>query len=85
IKHASYGYSGLFDRVKIREKELQTLLELDYKLLTQASKVMEKVLELSTVTDQELMEKINNAIDIVRQMEDDINQRENLFKTVVSE
>ncbi|MEZ0346684.1 MAG: hypothetical protein ABWK01_09050 [Infirmifilum sp.] len=85
IKHASYGYSGLFDRVKIEDKELQTLLEYDYKLLTQASKIMEKVLEMSVAPDQELMEKVNATIDLVRQLEDDITSREQLFKGEVTQ
>lgn len=84
IKHASYGYSGLFDRVKIEEKQLQMLLEYDYKLVTEASKIMEKVLELSFGTDQELIDKVNSTIELVRQLEDDINAREQLFKSEVA-
>jgi len=81
VKHATYGYSGLFDRVKIGETELQRLLEYDYKLVSGASRIMERVLELSTLTDpQEFMEKLNSTIDLVRQLEDDIKAREDVLR-----
>jgi len=81
VKHATYGYSGLFDRVKISETELQRLLEYDYKLVSGASRIMERVLELSTLTDpQEFMEKLNSTIDLVRQLEDDIKAREDVLR-----
>ncbi|QOJ78517.1 hypothetical protein IG193_07110 [Infirmifilum lucidum] len=81
IKHASYGYSGLFDRAKVEESELQRLLEYDYKLVSEASRIMEKVLELTTITDpQEFMEKLNATIDLVRQLEDDIKMREQILR-----
>jgi len=81
VKHATYGYSGLFDRVKIGEAELQRLLEYDYKLVSGASRIMERILELSTLTDpQEFMEKLNSTIDLVRQLEDDIKAREDVLR-----
>ncbi|UNQ74059.1 hypothetical protein [Infirmifilum sp. NZ] len=81
VKHATYGYSGLFDRVKIGETELQRLLEYDYKLVSGASRIMERILELSTLTDpQEFMEKLNSTIDLVRQLEDDIKAREDVLR-----
>jgi hypothetical protein len=41
IRHADYGYSGLFDRVKVREDELGRLLDYDYRLLSIAKDVLE--------------------------------------------
>lgn len=85
IKHADYGHSGLFDRESVEEKELQALLEYDYKLVTQASKIIQKVVELSMLVDQrELMEKVNSAIAFVQQLEDSIRERERLVKGSVA-
>lgn len=33
IEHADYGYAGFFDLVKVREDELDRLMDYDYKLL----------------------------------------------------
>jgi hypothetical protein len=34
IRHASYGYSGFFDQVKIKENELDRLYQLDLSMLS---------------------------------------------------
>ncbi len=42
VKHAEAGYAGYFDRVKVREPELQKLIEYDARMIELAEKVKEK-------------------------------------------
>jgi len=45
IEHADYGYSGFFDLVKVREAELEKLMNYDYRLLgacEEVSKIAEE-------------------------------------------
>lgn len=82
IRHATYGYAGLFDRVHIKEPELMKLLEIDYKLITQASAILEKVYEMNpTMEPQEFREKLEETFTLLNRLEDNIRQRERMFKT----
>ncbi|MBP1910915.1 hypothetical protein [Thermococcus stetteri] len=42
VKHAEAGYAGYFDRVKIKEKELEKLIEYDAKMIELAEGIREK-------------------------------------------
>jgi len=46
IRHAAYGYSGLFDPVKVKEEELKALIDFDASLLDTTQQVQEKAEEL---------------------------------------
>lgn len=82
IRHATYGYGGLFDRVHIEEPQLKTLLEMDYKLITQASAILEKVYEMNpNMETQEFREKLEETFTLLNKLEDSIRQRERIFKT----
>jgi len=52
IRHASLGYRGLFDRVKIREEELRKLLDYDYKLVTLAEEINKSVKNLASLLSE---------------------------------
>lgn len=39
VEHADYGYSGFFDLVKVREEELDKLMDHDYRLLGMCDEV----------------------------------------------
>ncbi|MEM1508342.1 MAG: hypothetical protein QXY49_04745 [Thermofilaceae archaeon] len=47
IEHADYGYSGLFDLVKVREEELDKLLEYDHGLLSRCEEIVNIAAEVS--------------------------------------
>ncbi|RLE61437.1 MAG: hypothetical protein DRJ35_00415 [Thermoprotei archaeon] len=82
IRHATYGYAGLFDRVHIDEPELMRLLEMDYRLITQASAILEKVYEMNpTMEPQEFREKLEETFTLLNRLEDNIRLRERMFKT----
>jgi ABC-type transporter Mla subunit MlaD len=42
INHASYGYSGFFDAVKIEEDDLDNMLAFDSKLIDQISRLLDE-------------------------------------------
>lgn len=46
INHASYGYSGFFDAVKVQEKNLDRMLDYDTKLIDNVGSLDVKVKEL---------------------------------------
>jgi len=46
INHADYGYSGFFNAVKIKEPELDLLIEYDYNLISLASDIRNVTLNL---------------------------------------
>ena len=49
IRHASLGYRGLFDRVKVREEELRKLLEYDYRLVTLAEEISKSMKNIASL------------------------------------
>lgn len=54
IKTASYGYAGLFDAVKVKEEQLDTLYEYDSKMLDYVDQIAASLDKLtSAITTQE--------------------------------
>jgi hypothetical protein len=51
IKTAAQGYAGLFDAVKVKEDELDTLYEFDYNMLVVADEIGEAVDEIQSALD----------------------------------
>jgi len=72
IRHASYGYSGFFDQVKIQEAELDRLYQYDISLMGDVE-TLEKSLKNSTER-KEWEEQIVT-------LEKKINDRKDLFAT----
>ncbi len=48
INHASYGYAGFFDAIKINEKELDAMLDYDTKLMDNVGSLDVKVKQLKS-------------------------------------
>lgn len=53
IEHATYGYSGLFDAVRIGEMELDTLYEYDLGMINEISSVGEAIDGLESSLDSD--------------------------------
>jgi hypothetical protein len=51
IKTAAQGYAGLFDAVKVKEDELDTLYEFDYTMLLKADEIGAAVDEIQNALD----------------------------------
>lgn len=69
IRHATYGYSGFFDQVKIEEAELDRLYQYDLSLVTEVE-ALEKSVQAGTTTEWE--ERVNA-------LERRVEERKNLF------
>lgn len=62
IKTASYGYAGLFDAVKVREKELDALYSFDAALLDSVDKVRALIDVVAAAKNDEDVTKAGNAL-----------------------
>lgn len=61
VNHASYGYSGFFDSVKIEEPELDRMLAYDTQLMDTAKKFAEEVASLRSDLNQNKFENARNS------------------------
>jgi len=57
IRYASYGYSGIFDLEKIREKELDRLYSFDLLLVDDLERIQKSVEEIGPAGSPEAREK----------------------------
>ncbi|MCD6563185.1 MAG: hypothetical protein J7K23_04615 [Thermoproteales archaeon] len=81
IRHAPYGYASLYSRVRIKENELQQILQHDYQLITQAEEVYNLVNGLFDVTEtSEILKKANEIWEKLMRIEQEIRYRNNMFK-----
>jgi len=56
VNHASYGYSGFFDAIKIEEPELDRMIAFDTQLVDGAKGLAERVKSIKTEVDAERFE-----------------------------
>jgi len=86
IHHASYGYSGFFDAIKIRENELDSLIKFDYTLIENINMLLQKCKELKTLADSRDFEAYKKKLDEIKRMLDELSaailSRENLIRGV---
>jgi hypothetical protein len=76
IRHASYGYSGIFDLEKIREDELDRLYSFDLSLVDDLEKIRGKVEEIAkAVSPGDQDQKVGEAEAFVDSLEKKFNQR----------
>jgi hypothetical protein len=69
IRVASYGYAGLFDAVKVKEKELDALYDFDNKMLDFVDEVAADVDQVASAitAGEEIREAIANLVGTVDQ------------------
>jgi DNA repair ATPase RecN len=53
VRHATYGYSGLFDAVRVKEEDLERVYEFDATLLDYADRVESAVTEAQSLVECE--------------------------------
>uniref|UniRef100_A0A7C1TB50 DUF47 family protein n=1 Tax=Thermofilum pendens TaxID=2269 RepID=A0A7C1TB50_THEPE len=76
LKHAKRD-TDLFEKGEANESVLEELLKCDYELVHLALRVMERVVNLSmSLEDREFMDKLNETINIVYELESCIKRRE---------
>jgi len=80
LKSASYGYSGLFSAVKVREEELEALYGFDAALLAYVDKIkgcVDKV--LAATNDEELTQAGNCLIGVADEANEAFGKRQDVL------
>jgi flagellin-specific chaperone FliS len=86
INHASYGYAGFFNIVKVEEEKLDKMTEFDTGLIDDVDKIVEE----TTVFKKEVMkqkfekvrERIQNLSDMIEELEETFSGREEVIMGV---
>lgn len=83
VRYASYGYSGVFDAVKVREKELDRLYEFDLALMERIEALGEVVAEIGEAlsSPDRMKEAIDAALDLAREFDEHFDGRTQLITT----
>ncbi len=76
INHASYGYSGFFDSIKIEEADLDNMLAFDTQLMDLVRKFVDEAAALKEEVDQG---KVENARNLEQQLEKLLGSLETAF------
>jgi len=78
IDHASYGYSGFFDVLKVDEKDLEEMLSFDERLIKAVEEIFEETKALREV-DVEKVGDIRRHLEVIRsslkELEETFNRR----------
>ena len=86
INHASYGYSGFFDSIKIEEPELDRMLAFDTQLMDSVRKFGESVRSLRDALGQGKSENLRSMQDSIesalRDLEATFDQRKMVIEGV---
>jgi hypothetical protein len=79
VNHASYGYSGFFDIVKVTEPNLDRMIEFDNKLVDEADGLGADVdafkAEIAKGETKDVKEKIQNIADKMEAFEETFDKR----------
>ena len=82
VRTASYGYSGLFDAIKINQEELAKLYQYDYSLLTMADDVSHAIDNVESAMGSDgLKAAIRNLISSTQQCITTYNKRSEVITT----
>jgi ABC-type transporter Mla subunit MlaD len=86
INHASYGYSGFFDIVKIKEENLDRMITFDNQLLDEVNALTAAIGDLKTQllsnNFANLKDKIQTVSDKFELLEDTFDNREQVIQGV---
>ncbi|MBS7248655.1 MAG: hypothetical protein QXN15_08615 [Candidatus Jordarchaeales archaeon] len=85
INHADYGYSGFFDAVKVREKELDRLYEFDMGILEDVEAFRRGILELKERMEKGNLKDVYQDVFRLRRVLDDIDKKFNERKEYMLE
>jgi hypothetical protein len=79
VNHASYGYSGFFDVVKVTEPNLDRMIEFDNKLVDEADGLAADVdafkAEIAKGETKDVKEKVQNIADKMEAFEETFDKR----------
>ena len=79
VNHASYGYSGFFDAVKVREENLDHMIDFDNKLLDGINALTTEIdafkAELASGVTTNLKTRVQSVTDKLESLENTFDQR----------
>lgn len=83
IRYASYGYSGVFDAVKVREEELDRLYAFDAVLVERVEDLETTLEEMGESIDStaEPKEAVDRALFLARELDEYFDRRTELITT----
>ena len=67
VNHASYGYAGFFDVVKVQEESLDRMIDFDNELFDDAQKIVEEVTMLKSEVEKQKFDKVKERVQSVRE------------------
>ena len=83
VNHSEYGYAGFFDIAKIKEPELESMIDYDLKLLEMSETISKAIAALRESVDgekfQEARGKIKEATKTVDALEEAYNNRKQVI------
>jgi hypothetical protein len=83
VNHASYGYSGFFDAVKIREENLDRMIDFDNQLLEGINALATEIdafkAEFASGVTTNLKTRVQNVTDKLEGLEDTFDKREEVI------
>ncbi|MEM1631945.1 MAG: hypothetical protein QXX83_07415 [Thermofilum sp.] len=85
LRTASYGYSGFFDAVKIREAELDRMLEYDWGLVQSVEEVASMARSVAAAEPSKLPAALTSLRSKLLELEETLIKREEVIKGVVGE
>jgi len=74
VNHASYGYSGFFDAIKIEEPELDRMIAFDTQLVDGAKGLAERVKSIKTEVGAERFENLGESLSELRKAVEDFDR-----------
>jgi len=85
LRHASYGYSGLFAQNQVNEEELSRIYEFDLSLVNNLQYAEEavKALETAVGTKENVNARAADLEKSLREMDSKVDEREKLLKGVI--
>jgi hypothetical protein len=87
-KHASYGYSGFFDVVKIQEAALDRMTNFDNQLIDQVDSIVNEVdvfkTEVSKQNFDKAKDRVQNLADTLETFDETLSKREEVMMGAVS-
>lgn len=86
INHASYGYAGFFNIVKVEEEKLDKMIEFDTGLIDDVDKIVEETTAFKKEVVKQNFEKVREYIqtlsDMVEELEETFSGREEVIMGV---
>jgi len=83
INHASYGYAGFFNIVKVDEEKLDKMTEFDTGLIDDVDKIVEETTvfkkEVVKQKFEKVRERIQNLSDMIEELEETFDSREEVI------